>query len=187
MLNCITPMAESRGMCLRTAGLISYTALKQEGCFLCPHSLETQGCMAAVRSPAPSPPRLSQDRGVCSCQGSRSPLFPESLGDEADKRGNAPPPPPRALRQGAKRKCPPHSSPPLLQQDCLPALEDTMHTDHSSLHQHTGAIHVPKGGYCQPCCSPCLPNAQNSNEMLSNSSGMKQTDPAQLLPDRHFG
>lgn len=107
MLNCITPMAESRGMCLRTAGLISYTALKKEGCFLCPHSLETQGCMAAVRSPAPSPPRLSQDRGICSCQGSRSPLFPESLGDETDKRGNAPPPPPRALCQGAKRKSPP--------------------------------------------------------------------------------
>lgn len=156
MLNCSALMAASRGMCLRTTGLISYTALKKEGCFFCPHGWRLRdtrlhyapllcllqgfcrtGGFAAARAPVPrcfrraSATRLTKG-GMCPCR-------PHGLCTEG----------PSASR--------PRSSPPLLQQDGLPALEDTMRTNHSSPHHRSGASCVPKGGYCRPRCSPLPP------------------------------
>lgn len=113
--------------------------------------LETWGPTAAVSSPASSPPKLLLDGEFCSCQGSCSPLFPESLGDETDKRGNVPPTAPQGPPWGARHK------PAAQLPTTSAALADKMHTDHSPPQQHTGAICVTEGGYCQSCCSPLPP------------------------------
>lgn len=149
MCKCTTPMAEPGGMCVRTEGLISYSALKKEECFSL--WLDAQGLMAAVRFPALSPPWLSQDGGFCSCQNSCSLLFPESLRDRRTKGGMHPWHPHGLCPEEWRTPSP---FPWLLQPDCLPALRGTVHTHHSSPHQHTPVICVPHN---VTRCSPLPP------------------------------
>lgn len=109
-------------------------------------------------------------------------LFPAVSGEpwrQADKRGNAPLTPPWALPWGVRH------------QPGLPTSQTASQLRQAQFTRITALLtSTPVRSVCLKMwhtAHHCLPNAHNSNDMLSTSSGMKQTDPAQSLSNCHFG
>lgn len=135
--------------------------------------LETWGPTAAVNSPAPPPPRLLQDWGFSAVRAPVPHCFGKASGSRLTKWGMRPHRPHGHCPAGPSTSAP--SSPPLLQQDCLPALEGTQCTGTTALHTGTPVQFGCLKLIANRAARCCLPNAQNSYKMLSISSSTKQT------------
>lgn len=149
----------------------SYPALGKEGCFLCP-------CDWRLRDSAAVSSLLYllhgfHRMGILQLSELQLPTVSGELRRQADKRGNAP------LTWASV--CPVHGF--------CSQIASQLHR--AQLTQSTALLtSTPLPSVCLKMLHAshrCLPNAHHLNEMLSTSSDMKQTDPAQSLPNCHFG